>query len=140
MKTLNYYLKVIDYVYYRTFHWYKNKKDSMPGVMAASIVMLLIFLTLLIIEICLSIALSFSIPEIPKWIIAVFLLSGLWFIMYRYSKISISTLDLHWKNEKPKKKTRRGWLIFLFLVGELLFIIISSYIRHNVYGDAEFFK
>ena len=140
MKAMNYILEIMDYVYYRIFHWYKKHKDSKPGIMAASVVVLLIFLFLFIIEICLSIALSFPIPEIQKWIIAFFLLAGLWLIMYRYSKISMSSLDLRWKNEEPKKKKRRGWTIFLVFLGELLFIMISSYIRYNVYGDAEFFK
>jgi hypothetical protein len=140
MKTMNYILNVLDYVYYRTFHWYKEKKESMPGIMATSVVAILITFFLFDVIICLSIFLSFPIPDIPKWIIAVLYLCGLGLIMYRYSKVAINKLDLRWKSEDPKKKKRRGWIIFFVILGELLFIVISSYIRHNVLGNAKFFR
>jgi accessory gene regulator protein AgrB len=139
MKTLNHILYVLDYVYYRTFHWYKDKKDSQPGVMAVSVVTLLVLLSFLTVLIFIAIFFSWVI-NIQKWQSIILTISVLSLTMYRYAKISINKLDLRWKNEAPKKKKRRGWTIFLVLAGELLFIIISSYIRHNIYGSAKFFQ
>lgn len=138
MKVLYYILDILDYLYYRAFHWYGKHKDSKPGIMAASIVTVLLFLSLFVIVISLSIVLSITIPAIPKWIIAILYLAILVLIMYRYSKITISTLDIRWKKENLNKKRRRGWIILIVLVGELLFIIVSSYIRQNIYGNATF--
>lgn len=140
MKVINHILETMDYVYCRTFLWYKKHKDSNPRIMAAGVLSVAIFLFALIILIFLSIVFPFSIPDVPKSIVAVIYLCVLGLIVFRYSKISMINLELRWKNEDIIKKKKRGWMIFLFLVGELLFIIISSYIRHNVYGDAEFFK
>lgn len=140
MKVMNYILEVMDYVYYRTFLWYKKHKESNPKIMAACVLSVAIFLFALVFLIILSIFFPIIIPVFPKVIIAAIYLCVLGIIVLRYSKISIQHLELRWKNEDAIKKKKRGWLIFLFIVGELLFIIISSYIRHNVYGGAKFLR
>lgn len=139
MKALVYILYPLDYVFYRAYHYYKNKEDSTPFFSAVCIVSVLCSFSLLSIFILFAILFHIETPDIAKWQTILFALCILGIITYRYIKVPITKLNLRWKNEILATKIMRGWLIFFVLIGELLFIIISSYIRHNVYGDAKFF-
>lgn len=125
-------MKFIDYVYYRTYSWYKSKNDlnyHLSGIIIVSILLAMIlfsFLTILTLF-------FFPMPKIEKWHSFIFALTILFFNLYRYNKlVDYGQLHNKWRNENEKLKYRKGCFIVFLLFISIFFPILIGFLRHNL--------
>ena len=118
--------RFIDYIYYRTYYWYKKHGDAHPKLMAC-IVITLLFL-FFVLSLCLFCKKNFIIQLQTwlKWLIGILYFSILGFLLNRYSKLPISKFDFRWKNETKQQKRMRGWGIVFLIVGLFLCVLIGN--------------
>jgi hypothetical protein len=125
-------MNFFDYIYYRTYSWYKSKNDlnyHLSGVLIVTLLQcsilfsLLTFLTLFF----------FPMPKIEKWQSTIFALIILFFNLYRYNKlVYYSELNNKWRNENEKLKYRKGCFIVFLLFVSIFFPILVGFLRHNL--------
>lgn len=129
-------MKILDYLFYRTYSFYKKKRDSTPILMGSLVLMVLTFATLLSVSSIIEIA--FKLPElkVEKYIIVVVLLGMLYSVYRRYgTKQVVEDLVAHYKEEPLKMKRLRGWCFILYLIIVMLIPISIGYMRHNLGMD-----
>lgn len=129
-------IKIFDYLFYRTYSFYKKKRDSTPVFMGCSVLTVLIFATLLSLSFIIEIL--FKTPElkVEKYFIAIILLGMLYLIYRRYNKSqTVEELASRYKDEKISIKKLRGWLFVFYLILVLLIPISIGYMRHNLGMD-----
>ncbi|HEY0056801.1 MAG TPA: hypothetical protein VGB63_15730 [Pedobacter sp.] len=123
---------MFDYIYFRTFIWYKGRNDTNPGLMAELVVTVLIG-CLIFTLLTLGSFWLFDFPMIQKWqtlILGVLLYCG---IKYRYKKtVDFKDLEVKWKNEPNHIKYKRGWGIIFLILFSMIFPILIGFLRHNL--------
>lgn len=129
-------MKLIDYLFYRIYNFYKRKRDSTPVLMGCLVLMVLMFSTLLTLSSIVEIV--FRIPElkVEKYFIVIVLLALLYIIYRRFSKEqTIESLVSYYKDEELSKKRLRGWLFIIYLILVMLTPVSIGYMRHNLGMD-----
>jgi uncharacterized membrane protein YbhN (UPF0104 family) len=125
-------MEFFDYIYFRTYCWYKSKKEPHYHLMGILIVALLVSMLLFSFLTILTFFL-FHMPTIEKWHCVIYLAVIILVIRYRYNKfINIEDLHNKWSKESKMVKYRRGWLIIGLLVTSIAFPILIGYLRHNL--------
>lgn len=123
---------MFDYIYFRTFIWYKGKNDSNPALMAELVITVLIgcqIFTLLTI----GSFWMFDFPMIQKWQTLILGIFVYCVIRYRYrSTVDLKDLEVKWENESDPVRNRRGWGIILLITFSIFFPILIGYLRHNL--------
>jgi undecaprenyl pyrophosphate phosphatase UppP len=124
--------KIIDYVFFRVYNFYKNKKDSTPILMACLVLSLFPFSTLLSINILFEIVAKNNHFIFEKYIIVIALLSVLFFYYRRYTNITVlnKLIELY-KNESKHIKNIRGWYLVLTLLVVIFLPVFLGYIKRN---------
>lgn len=118
--------RFIDYIYYRTYHWYEKHGDTHPKLMACIVITLLfLFFVLSLCLFCKKIFLI-QLHTWLKWLIGILYFLILGFFLNKYSKFPISKFDLRWKNETNKQKRIRGWGIVSLIVGLFLCVLLGN--------------
>lgn len=125
-------MKVFDYIYYRTYCWYRVKNDPNHHLMGILIVSLLISMLLFSLFTMLTLF-FFPMPNIIKWQSLVVLTIIFILVKYRYNNlVNFGNLNNKWGNESKKDKYKRGWSFILLLVFSIAFPILIGYLKHNV--------
>jgi hypothetical protein len=123
--------RLIDYCFYRIASFYKKFSlwDSYVAQGQTLLVTALGFYTIALVNILLR---QFGIAMTKEIIIIIFILLGipLFFSKYFNNHFSEQLLEeLQSKYEEERLKWLKGVLVFLFLIGSLVFMILSYYIK-----------
>lgn len=121
---------IFDYIYYRFYRFFVTRGHS-PQTSASLLLSLVQFLTLFdILSITQSIY-YFSIPSKYYFLPIIVAFAGLnW---YRYErKFNISPFADKWDNEDNRSKTRRGWLICVYVAMTFLFPFVHGILKQNL--------
>ena len=108
-------MKVFDYIFFRTFNFFKSRNDFSPETKGSLIVSLIQFFTILSLYVLGQ--LIFSYPMLTsKWqMLPMALVLGI-FNWYRYEKrLDLDGLQEKWKDENNNQRTMRGILIVIYL-------------------------
>lgn len=128
-------MKLLDYLFFRVYSFYKKKKDSTPIWMGCCVLSVLIGLSLFSFVVFLSITLKveFYLDKLAILFVAITSLLLLW---RRYSKNDfIQNLVSHYKKEGLSKRKLRGWLFVIYLIVVFAIPISVGYMRHNLGMD-----
>lgn len=122
---------IFDYTFYRIYAYFKSKNDNMPETKGSFILSLIQFLTILDLMTLAQLFYSFENP--PKYYaLIVLLLFGIinWYI-YEHN-FDEEKYDKQWENENKTQKTKRGWLVVIYLLGSFLLPVIYGILKHNL--------
>ena len=128
-------MKLLDYLFFRVYSFYKKKKDSTPIWMGCCVLSVLIGLNLFCFVVFLSVVLKieFYLDKLAIIFIAITSLLLLW---RRYNKDDfIQNLASRYKEESLNKKKLRGWLFVIYLIVVFAIPISVGYMRHNLGMD-----
>jgi dolichol kinase len=130
-------MKLIDYVFYRVYSFYKQKKDSTPIGMGCLVLATALFFSLLSLLVVGNVIFKAEIQQyINKPIIVIFLLLTLFIFWKRYSKEQvIASLAEKYGGEEDSKKRRHALYIFLYILVVLLTPMVYGYLKHNLKMD-----
>ncbi len=129
-------MKLLDYLFYRIYCFYKKKRDSTPVLMGCLVLMILLFCTLLSVSSIIEILCKSSELKLEKYVIVFILLAMLYLIYRRYGKGQIiDHLVEKYKDEKFIYKQIKGWLFIIYLLLVLAIPISIGYMRHNLGMD-----
>lgn len=125
-------MKILDYIFYRTYSFYKRKKDSTPIFMGCCISTVLVFATLLSLNTLIEVFfLKGEGIAISKYVIILIVIFFLCFFIKRYSNNKVITsLEKRYKNDF--KRNQKGWFFILYLALVLLIPISMGFMRHNL--------
>ena len=128
-------MKMIDYVFYRVYSFYKKNRDSIPLAMGCFVLALLLFTTMLGIIIIIQIIIKEQIL-INKVVIVIFMFfsAGLFWRRYKQPNV-VSILNERYANEKPVNKNWKGVLIVLYTVITILIPVVYGVLKHNLKMD-----
>jgi Ca2+/Na+ antiporter len=128
-------MKILDYLFFRTYSFYKKKRDRNPEWMGALVLTVLSGLSLLTINALISIITksSFSFTKIILLVLFILFLFLFW---RRYGKSGyVKEVEERYKDEELNRKRLRGWLFILYLILVMLIPISVGYMRHNLGMD-----
>lgn len=125
-------MKVLDYLFYRTYSFYKKKKDRMPDLMACIILSLLIFVSIFSLANLVQLVFKLSIGY-SKIIIIPLLLLTLWLIERHYRNDSrIAILEERFAEESSGQKRLRGYIFIVYFLVMVLIPIAIGFMRNNL--------
>ena len=128
-------MKLFDYFFYRTYCFYKKKKDAIPIWSGCGVLTVLTVLSLFSFVIFISISFKIDI-YLNKIVLLCISILSLFLFWRRYGKIDyVKELEQRYKDEEVGIKRLRGWLFVLYLILVLLIPISIGYMRHNLGMD-----
>jgi hypothetical protein len=129
-------MRLFDYLFYRTYSFYKRKKDSTPIWMGTLVLSLMLCFTFLTIVTFVSIIgrLHFN-NNLKLFVVIPFIIFPI-VIWNKYSKSGvIEELVSCYKDEKIGTRRLKGWLFISYLILVMLIPISTGYMRHNLGMD-----
>ena len=135
-------MAVFDYIFYRTYMYYRHRRDSGAASAASSVVSL--FQCFLIIDCFIIVRVFYEYP-IPStfnkfWALAFIIPIGI-FNWKRYEKsLDRKHLRKQWNEEDKQRKMFYGRLIMTALVILLLIPVLYGVIRHNIMDGKSFWR
>lgn len=119
---------VFDYVFYRTFVFYSNRKSNAPQAVGSAIISLIQFFCIVDILFVFQLFLHFEMPsKIYAGILCIFLIGVNW---YKYERNPIvDALKAKWGDENDEQKSTKGTLIIVALVILISFPIIIGILK-----------
>ena len=128
-------IELIDYIYYRTYQWYRKKNDSNPDLMGRIVISLSLVLNLffLIYLLCKLFHIDIDSKLVwLKWGFCILFLLLIEILKLRYRKrISIETLSQKWATERSEERRRRGLLMITYVIGSIVIPAILGIIVNN---------
>ena len=129
-------MKLIDYLFYRIYSFYKRKGDSTPTWMGTLILSLMLCFTLLAIVTFTSVIGRFNFNNNLKLYMAIPLIIFPIVFWNKYNKIEVvEELVSRYKDEDLVTKKIRGCFFIFYLILVLLIPISIGYMRHNLGMD-----
>lgn len=127
-------IKIIDYVWYRYYLFYKKKRETIP-VFTASLIST-IYINVFIINV-MGFASLFPI-QLGQWtklLVMIFGISTFIIVHRRYSdKIFINYLLCRYANEDKRLKLLRGWIITLYTLFSFILLISWHDLRLSIHN------
>ncbi|RQO30368.1 hypothetical protein DBR32_12420 [Taibaiella sp. KBW10] len=128
-------MKLIDYLFYRVYNFYKKKNDVNPILMGVLALTVLLGASLLCINGIISIVVK-SDFYFTKFFLLFFFFLFLFLFGKRYSKNDYAQkLETRYKEETLSAKRLSGWLFILYLILVMLIPISIGYMRNNLGMD-----
>jgi hypothetical protein len=125
-------MKYLDYIYYRVYCFYKEKKETNYHIMGILVVTIIQFAILFSFITLLTLFL-FEMPSFKNWQSLIGMILFFIYTWNRYSNvIEFSVLEMKWFNEDKKQKKTRGFFIVFLLFLFIFFPIFIGYLRHNL--------
>ncbi len=121
-------LDYLDYIYYRTYHYYERRNDSRYDLMARGVLGVTLMFNLLfvlgVLTTLFNIDLSGRISWL-KWVFGVSVLLLIELLKLRYKKnVPIEALNERWSKETVNLKRKRELYILTYVLGSFALIII----------------
>jgi len=135
-------MTVFDYIFYRTYMYYRRKRDSGAASAASSVVSLFQCFFVIDIFVIVRVFYEYSIPSNFNkfWGLALFIPIGI-FNWKRYEKnLDSKQLRKRWNEEDKKEKIVYGRLIVTILIILLLVPVLYGVIRHNIMDGKSFWN
>jgi hypothetical protein len=128
-------MNLFEYLFYRVYHFYKDKNDSTPIFMGCLVLSLICCLTILSFIMLVSCfgnkwAIDGGVLKSIMLLLAV-PLPFLWMIRYKNSELQLK-IECQYQNESQNDKYRRGWFLSIYIIILLLIPISIGYMRHNL--------
>lgn len=122
---------LFDYVFYRTYVFYLNRKDNTPITYGSIVVSLIQTFCIIDSAIVAQLFFPFEMPTKVNW--GILMVLALAFNWYRYERNpNIDIMKAKWGNEHEDEKVKRGILIVIWLATLLLLPILIGIWRHNL--------
>ena len=126
-------MKLIDYVFYRIYSFYKQKKDSAPIITSCIILSLTALMPLLCITYITGV-LTKDTLKISKLIMLIVYIAVVAVFWRRYkSKELISRIEERYLSENTIKKKQRGILLLFYIVIIISLPILFGVFKHNLH-------
>ncbi len=125
-------MRLLDYIYFRTFVWYNKMNDSNPKLMGELVVT--VFVELLAFSILTLLTLFlFPMPKIEKWHSLILLILIYAFIKFRYRKVvDLNYLNELWGSENLTLRRKKGWIMLIAIFISMFFPVLIGFLRHNL--------
>lgn len=130
-------MKLIDYIFYRVYSFYKDKKDSTPVAMGCLVLSMMLLLSVLSLSVTSNLIFRTKLEKYANkpLIVGAFLLT-LFVFWKRYKKEKIiALLTERYKGEIDSLKRRRALYIAFYILVVLLTPIVYGYLKHNLKMD-----
>jgi uncharacterized membrane protein YkvI len=132
-------MKLIDYVFYRVYSFYKRSKSANPvfmGCLVLAVASLFSLLSLITITSAIFKADLQQYKSMGKPVVLIFLALAVWLFWKRYnSEQTIITLAEKYREEEDSIKRRRALYITLYIATVLLTPMVYGYLKHNLKMD-----
>ncbi len=122
----------LDYIFYRIYTAYKNKKDSTPIFMACSVLALCTSCSILDAYVLLGLLIRVDLP-VNKIVIAFISLGSLYLYFNHYKSAElVAELIERFKDENLHTRIARGYIIVTSIILLLLIPLLKGFIQHNL--------
>lgn len=130
-------MKLIDYVFFRIYSFYRDKKDSTPIFMGCSVIAITFLFSLLSLSVIFNLVLKIRLESfISKPMILAFMAATIGLLVWRYNKKQvIGSLEEKYGKEEDSRKRRNAFYIFLYILIAFLTPITYGFLKHNLHYD-----
>lgn len=128
-------MNLIDYVFYRTYSFYKKKKDSTPifmGCLVLAVSSAFLFLSLMVI-VGIILKTEFHLNKVIMALLLIIIIIG--FVIRFNNRQFIDLLEERYGKEDIEKKRRNGLYIALYILTVFLIPIVYGILKHNCHMD-----
>lgn len=126
-------MKLLDYVFYRIYSFYKKRKDANPISMGCLVIALTAGLTVLSCITIFSLFYNRQIKFTDFQLLYIMVLFTTWLLLVRKFKMNgvVQNLSSRYAGEDIKQRKLRGWIIVLYIELVMLIPITIGALRHN---------
>ena len=130
-------MRLIDYVFFRVYRFYKTKKDAIPTFMGCGVITVALFFSLLTLLVILNLVFKAKLELLINKPLALLIMAvTLGLLNWRYNNQQlIESLEEKYSEEGPPKRRRNAFYIFMYIVFVLFTPIIYSFLKHNLHYD-----
>lgn len=131
MKIIKKIVTLSDYIYYRIYVFFLERKDNIPETTGWMLLSLLHFFSLLTIAAFLTFIVN--VDSFNKYYALLVIIPLMAYNWYRYERnFDIEKYTGRWSDEPLLKKRTRGWLIVIWFAIVVLIPVSIGVLRHNL--------
>jgi hypothetical protein len=124
-------MKLFDYVYYRIYVFFLERKDNIPETTGWMLLSLLHFFSLLTIAAFLTFIVN--VDSFNKYYALLVIIPLMAYNWYRYERdFDIKKYESRWGDEPKTERRKKGWLIVVYFAVVVLIPVSIGVLRHNL--------
>lgn len=128
-------MKLLDYLFYRIYSFYKRKRDSTPVFMAFAVITILVTFNCYDIIVIISL-LKKETVHIPDYWVWLFMIIPMLLCLFRWrNEHTIEMILRKYSAYESSVHVKRGYVIILYILVSFLIPILYALLKHNLGMD-----